>query len=635
MPPLSTVRPNLPLLLALALALVCTAAAANAAGSSRGQHFTGTFVLRHTDAFRSRGGTYAQLLKLDSGRLLNLAFRGGAVAGVDAGTRISVRGAKRGNRVVVADGGVQSLGGTQAAAMTVVGTKKLLVLLVNFANDRTEPLTTTQVADAIFGSSNSIAAYYAEQTFGRVTIGGDVRGWFHLTANDSTCAYTSWGTEADGLAKSAGIDLSAYTNVMYVFPKATSCGWAGASYMPGTRSWINGPTSQGNAPKKTIAHEFGHNLGVHHANGLSCADNGVRVTLSSTCTSVEYADSFDVMGTELQSVVRHMNAWHKLQLGVLPSSNVQTVTSSGTYTVAPMEPTAATVQLLKVPRGSSGTSLWLDFRQRYGSFDNYSATSNVVTGVLVHLGPDTSQVVQSQLLDMTPATSAWTDSALVAGMTFVDQQYGITLTTSSVSSAGATLRVTLAAVAPPPPPPPADTSPPSQPAGITASAQDANHIALAWGPSTDDVGVSGYRVYRDSALIATVASPGYTDSGLLAGTSYSYDVVAFDAAGNVSAAASASATTPAVDTTPPTAPTNLKATVAKGKKVAVTWAASTDNVGLKGYQLYRNGSLVATTTGTSYTDAVPGKASSVSYYVVAFDAAGNFSVASTPLGVAL
>ncbi len=108
----------------------------------------------------------------------------------------------------------------------------------------------------------------------------------------------------------------------------------------------------------------------------------------------------------------------------------------------------------------------------------------------------------------------------------------------------------------PPTPPPVDTTAPSVPQDLAATAQSSTQIGLSWSASTDaGTGVAGYRVFRDAGAtaIATVTTTTYTDTNLTASTSYSYTVRAFDGAtpANESAAsASASATTDAV-TTPP------------------------------------------------------------------------------------
>ncbi|MFR9787202.1 endo-1,4-beta-xylanase [Streptomyces sp. MB22_4] len=84
-----------------------------------------------------------------------------------------------------------------------------------------------------------------------------------------------------------------------------------------------------------------------------------------------------------------------------------------------------------------------------------------------------------------------------------------------------------------------DTTPPSAPSGLAVSATTSSSVSLKWSASTDDVGVTGYDVYRGSTKVGSTASTSYTDSGLSASTTYSYTVKAKDAAGNVSAASSA------------------------------------------------------------------------------------------------
>src|SRR5207244_1303537 len=90
-------------------------------------------------------------------------------------------------------------------------------------------------------------------------------------------------------------------------------------------------------------------------------------------------------------------------------------------------------------------------------------------------------------------------------------------------------------------PPPSDTTPPTAPSNLTATAVSGGQINLGWTASTDDVGVTGYPVERcqgagctSFAPIGTAGGPTYSDTGLGANTSYSYRVRATDAAGNLS-----------------------------------------------------------------------------------------------------
>jgi len=89
------------------------------------------------------------------------------------------------------------------------------------------------------------------------------------------------------------------------------------------------------------------------------------------------------------------------------------------------------------------------------------------------------------------------------------------------------------------------------------------------------------------------------------------------------------------DTQPPTVPTGLTATSVTASAVALSWTASTDNVGVTGYTVYRNGTAIGTTGGstTTYTDSTVAPSTSYSYTVDAFDAAGNHSAQSAPLPV--
>lgn len=81
---------------------------------------------------------------------------------------------------------------------------------------------------------------------------------------------------------------------------------------------------------------------------------------------------------------------------------------------------------------------------------------------------------------------------------------------------------------------PADTTPPTTPAGLHVTGTGPGSIALAWTASTDDVGVAGYRVYEGTTITATTTGPSANVTGLLAGSSHTFTVTAFDAAGNES-----------------------------------------------------------------------------------------------------
>ena len=182
---------------------------------------------------------------------------------------------------------------------------------------------------------------------------------------------------------------------------------------------------------------------------------------------------------------------------------------------------------------------------------------------------------------------------------------------------------------------PADTTPPSPPTSLMGAAAGSTGASLSWGASTDNVGVTGYIVRRDGAPIATPAATSFTDTGLSAGATYSYTVAARDAAGNISPnSASVSVTTAiAADTTPPSTPSGLTAAAAGSTGANLSWSASTDNVGVTGYIVRRNGVQVATPATTSFADTGLSAATTYSYTVAARDAAGNISPNSATASV--
>src|SRR5205814_5504450 len=140
----------------------------------------------------------------------------------------------------------------------------------------------------------------------------------------------------------------------------------------------------------------------------------------------------------------------------------------------------------------------------------------------------------------------------------------------------------------------------------------------SWSASTDNVAVTGYRVYRAGTLLVTLgAVTAYQNTGLAASTSYSYTVQAIDAAGNASAqSTSASATTQAaLDTTAPSVPGGLAAVATSSSQINLSWSASTDNVAVTGYRVYRTGALLATMGAVSADQNTRPAASTCCSYV--------------------
>ncbi|WP_049571146.1 glycosyl hydrolase family 18 protein [Nonomuraea sp. SBT364] len=179
-----------------------------------------------------------------------------------------------------------------------------------------------------------------------------------------------------------------------------------------------------------------------------------------------------------------------------------------------------------------------------------------------------------------------------------------------------------------------DTTAPSVPGNLRSTGVTSSSVSLAWNASTDNVAVTGYEVYRGSTLVSTVTGTTHTDTGLSADTAYTYTVRARDAAGNRSAASTAVTARTSQggggdDTEAPSVPGNLRSTGVTSSSVSLAWNASTDNVAVTGYEVYRGSTLVSTVTGTTHTDTGLSADTAYTYTVRARDAAGNRSAAST------
>jgi chitodextrinase len=170
-----------------------------------------------------------------------------------------------------------------------------------------------------------------------------------------------------------------------------------------------------------------------------------------------------------------------------------------------------------------------------------------------------------------------------------------------------------------------DTTPPTAPTGLGGGATGPTGLSLNWTASTDNVGVSSYAILRGGVSVATVGgtTTSWDDTGLTPNTAYTYRVVAYDAAGNTSAASDPATVTTQADTSPPTAPGTPTSTALGSAQVGLSWTASTDDVGVLRYDVLRDGSIVGTAAGTTFTDTTVAPATGYTYVVRAYDAAGN------------
>ncbi len=303
---------------------------------------------------------------------------------------------------------------------------------------------------------------------------------------------------------------------------------------------------------------------------------------------------------------------------------------------------------------ASGTYVYkIDLINSYGTTTSGNLTYTVVGGTTDNQPPSVPTGLAASNITQNSLTLSWTastDNVSVTGYevyqdttllgTTAATTYnvtGLTPNTSysftvkakdgagNISAASAALTATTEAP---------DTTPPSVPTSLAVSNITQNSLTLSWIASTDNVGVTGYEVYQGTTLLDTTAATTYNVTGLTPNTSYSFTVKAKDAAGNISAAsAAANATTEAPDITPPTVPTGLAASNVAPNSLTLSWTASTDDVGVTGYDIYQGATLIGTSATTTYNVTGLTPNTPYAFTVKAKDAAGNVSNASTPLSV--
>ncbi|MDO8742560.1 MAG: Ig-like domain-containing protein, partial [bacterium] len=186
--------------------------------------------------------------------------------------------------------------------------------------------------------------------------------------------------------------------------------------------------------------------------------------------------------------------------------------------------------------------------------------------------------------------------------------------------------------------PVADTTTPSVSLIAPSASATVSSTITVSASASDNVGVSGVQFLLDGiALAAEDTTSPYTvtwNTTTATNASHILSARARDAAGNQTTSATvtvtvANITTPTPDTTVPTTPTSLTATAISTTQINLSWSAATDNVAVSGYRIYRNGTLLTTTTATSYANTGLTASTAYSYTVSAYDAAGNMSAQSS------
>lgn len=165
-----------------------------------------------------------------------------------------------------------------------------------------------------------------------------------------------------------------------------------------------------------------------------------------------------------------------------------------------------------------------------------------------------------------------------------------------------------------------------EPTGAAAKTKSPTQVDLSWDAAPQDSGVVSYNVYRDGVFLKSVTSTSLSQSDLKPNTSYCYSIAAVDSQGKESKKTqNICSKTLAPDGEPPTAPSALAVKSAGPSRVDLSWKASSDNIGVKGYNIYQDGDFLRPVEGTSASVDNLRTNARYCFVVTGVDAAGNES----------
>ncbi len=176
-----------------------------------------------------------------------------------------------------------------------------------------------------------------------------------------------------------------------------------------------------------------------------------------------------------------------------------------------------------------------------------------------------------------------------------------------------------------------DTQAPTAPKDLKMNDVTFTSTELVWEPAIDNIGIKGYEVYCNGKKVASTSKTVYEYKKLSPGGAYLFYIKAYDKAGNYSTQSNTISINTWIDKTAPSMPSGLKATSISETEVTLIWAHSSDNVKVRGYELFRNGVKIGSTSKNTYSSKKLFPNKSYTYTVKASDMSGNLSDFSRPL----
>ncbi len=346
------------------------------------QTISGKLEVLHVDDFaRPERSRFEYWLRSGKNRYkLGIPGKGPEVV---SDTTVNVVGYAIGQAVVADSGNVQVVSAPPSGP-EATGVQRTLVILMT-ATGRAATPTKEEVNNRVF--TGAVQGYYAEESYGRVNFTGLTTDWITVPENKMGCAAPDLLDQPDikNYLVSHSIAPSSYDRIMYVVNGlAGACAFVGKTDVPYdgatvrvSQGWVGWPNNglevAGGAMtgfEGGFAHEMGHGLGLVHAASWFC--NGASYV--SGCSESEYGNRFDIMGLGFYG--GHFNAFFKDRLSWFTPAEKINITSSGHYTLAPLEAqNGVRVAIIQNPNHQM-EPLYVEFRDRIG-FDSGMSIQSV------------------------------------------------------------------------------------------------------------------------------------------------------------------------------------------------------------------------------------------------------------------
>lgn len=341
--------------------------------------------------------------------------------------------------------------GPAPAIVPVSGVVKVLVIAVTFS-DVNYTLSIAQLSKNYFGT---LSAYYHEISYGKLTVEGEVHGWYRLAypkahygrdcrgINDADCSGVnqSWHIAEDAVPLAEkDVDFTKFNYFVFIHSgkgqetslkpdDIWSVTYLGASVETNSITLtkfniVPELEDPPNVPNGVWCVEFAHNLGVPDLYNTANGPNNGKPILGPW----ELMDKGSWNGDPPGSLPAHMTAWSKIQLGFINGPMLATVDSGGsfTFTVDPAEIPSNNIHVIKVPIGNltnSTTYYLVEVRKQMG-FDSALPAE----GVLITYVNESATIGRVRVVNGDPSVVDLEDAVWKVHQTFSDRQHNLTIT---------------------------------------------------------------------------------------------------------------------------------------------------------------------------------------------------------------